>query len=133
MSLKQLIQQWDQKLKQSGFVDIEDRKTGLLNTWSGKIFYGSSIIKDDNFVDKINKINRTYGYNSLTYKESEAEYFRLASHCLHEREFKSVRHRLIWQLHSEGLSYQKIAQELNITERKVRYAIEVMAKEFCLK
>lgn len=127
MTLKQLTRVWDEKLKKSGFVDIENRSTGLLNTWSGKFFYGTN----NSFADKIN-VDALKRYGSL-YRQSEAEYFRLAGQCLHDKEFKSVRHRLIWQLHSEGLSYTEISKELNITARKVRYAIECMAKDFCLK
>jgi DNA-binding NarL/FixJ family response regulator len=127
VTLQQLTKIWDKKLKDDGFVDIENRQTGLLNTWSGKFFYGT----DTTFAEKINReAMRRFG---STHKESEAEYFRLASHCLHEQEFKSVRHRIIWQLHAEGYSYNEIAKELNTTTRKVRYAIEIMAKAFCLK
>lgn len=132
-TLASLIQTWDKKLKESGFEDIECRKTGLLKQWSGKIFYGSTLITDDNFLDKINKINKKFGYGSLTYKESEVEYFRLASQCLHDKEFKSEIHKNIWELHSDGFSYSEISTKLNITRRQVRYAIECMAKAFCLK
>lgn len=127
MTLQQLTRAWDEKLKRSGFVDIEDRRTGLLHAWSGKYFYGTN----NGFADKIN-VDALKRYGSL-YGQSEAEYFRLAGQCLHEREFKSVRHRIIWQLHSEGFSYAEISKELNITLRRVRYAIERMAREFCLK
>lgn len=131
--LKKLIREWDRKLKDSGFIDIEDRETGLIKNWSGQVSYGSTYRDDDTFIDKVNKHNRHYGYGSLAYQESKAEYFRLAAQCLHDKEFKSVVHKEIWELHCEGLSFDKIGRKLNLTTPQVRYAIENMAKEFSLK
>lgn len=73
------------------------------------------------------------GYTTLAWKESQAEYYRLAGHALHEKEFKNIKLRLIWQLHSEGLTYVEIAEALNTTLDKVRRSVEKLAHEFCLK
>jgi len=124
-TLSQLIKIWDEKLKQSGFKDIEDRKTGGIKLWSGSV-----TLKDTNSEPYSTK---NYGYTSLVWKESQAEYYRVAGQCLHEAEFKSLQHKLMWQLHAEGLSVSEISKELSISYKKVRYAIEQMQKEFGLK
>ena len=74
-----------------------------------------------------------HGYTSLVWKESQEQYYRIAGQLLHEVQFKSERYRIIWQLHSEGFTYQEISNELNLTIKKVRYAIEKMAIQFGLK
>lgn len=127
-NLKQLTKAWDQKLKESGFKDIEDRKTGLLKHHGGDVnipcFYKS--LEPQNL-----SVNR--GYSTLAWKESQAEYYRLASQILHEAEFKTPRHRIIWQLHSEGTTQQEIAAILNITRRKVELCLKSMQIEFGLR
>lgn len=127
--LNRLIKEWDEKLKASGFNDIEDRKRDTLKSWSGT----SWLITTTNGVVKPSAKKTNYGYTTLAWKESQAEYYRLAAQCLHEAEFKTTQQRLIWQLHSEGLSYAEISPILNLTVRKIRYAIEQMAEEFGLK
>lgn len=126
-SLQQLVKDWDNRLKKSGFKDIEDRKTGLLKK------SGGDMVCDPVTFDRQGFQVYDKGYSSTTWKDSQAEYFRLAGHALHEREFKTIRQRVIWQLHSEGLSFQEISEVLNISLDKARRAIERMAKEFCLK
>jgi hypothetical protein len=114
---------WDQRLKDSGFNDIEDRRTGSLKTWAGNIQLESKG-KDKHY---------NYGYSSLVWKESQAEYYRIASQCVHEAKFKTEMHKRIWELHSEGLTISEIAQRTQLTFKKTRYAIEQMAEEFGLK
>ena len=125
-NLKQLIKEWDKKLKSEGFQDIENRTTGHLSKTGG-----------DRVWDPKDFDHRppTYdgGYSSITWKESQAEYYRLAGQMHYEKDFKDVRMRLIWQLHSEGLSTSEICEALNTSYDKVRRAVERMAKEFCLK
>lgn len=127
-NLNQLIKEWDKKLKDSGFNDIEDRRKDTLKSWAGTSYL--DINKNGEFKAEP-KAN--YGYTTLTWKESQAEYYRLACQCLHEAQFKNTQYRLIWQLHSEGLSYAEISPILNLTVRKIRYAIEQMAEEFGLR
>jgi len=126
--LAQLIKEWDEKLKASGFKDIEDRKRDTLKSWAGTTYL--TFNKDQ---EKKIEPQRDYGYSTLTWKQSQAEYFRLASQILHEATFKSEQHRIMWELHSEGYSGVEIAKQLNLTYRVVRYAIERMAIEFGLK
>jgi len=135
-TLAQLIKEWDLRLKESGFVDIENRKNNALRGSGGDVYLGNKTIEmtasDRNQIE-INNGGIARGYTSLIWKESQAEYFRLASQCLHERDFKSVIERIIWQLHSEGLTYQEIAAELNLTLDKARRTVERLAKDFGLK
>jgi len=125
-NLKQLIKEWDEKLKQNGFSDIEDRETGLLKKWSGEVIWDAN--------DYEGPAIKTDGrYSTLVWKESQAEYYRLAGMLLHDATFKSERHRAIWELHAEGLSDQQVADKLQLTYRKVRYAVECMQIQFGLK
>ena len=133
-NLKQLIKEWDEKLKSSGFKDIEDRKTGLLKHNGGdvtvaNIGYSLAAYRSD----KEPSFAVQRGYSSLAWKESQAEYYRIASQILHEAEFKTPRHRIIWQLHSEGVTQQEIAAILNITRRKVELCLKSMQIEFGLR
>ena len=122
-NLKQLIKDWDKKLKAAGFNDIEERDSDRLKSWAGSV----------SFSEKKNKKNHfNYGYTSLTWKESQGEYYRVAGQILHETEFKNERHRRIWELHCEGLSGSEIAEKLKLTKRQVKYAIWRMAKDFGL-
>jgi hypothetical protein len=127
-ALNQLIKEWDKKLKDSGFKDIENRATEDLKSWAGTTFL--EINKDGEM--KIEP-HANHGYTSLVWKESQEQYYRIAGQLLHEVQFKSERYRIIWQLHSEGFTYQEISNELNLTIKKVRYAIEKMAIQFGLK
>ena len=135
-TLAQLIKEWDLKLKETGFVDIENRKTNSLRGSGGDVYLGNKTIEmtasDKNQIE-IHNGGVGRGYTSLIWKESQAEYFRLASHCLYEKEFKNVLERIIWQLHSEGMTYQEISNELKVTLDKARRTIERLAKEFGLK
>lgn len=124
--LNQLIREWDKRLKSEGFEDIEDRKTGHLRKTGGDRVW------DPKDFDKRPAVYDA-GYSSITWKESQAEYYRLAGQMLYEKEFKNVRLRLIWQLHAEGMSYSEICEVLNLSRDKIRRAVERMAKEFCLK
>jgi len=144
--LQRLNKIWDRKLAEVGFSDIEDRRTGLLKNWSGTISHDGGLpnpeqpnsrglISLDLLIQQaeMERPNGSANYSSLIWKESQAEYYRLASQFLHEKEFKTIRARIIWQLHAEGLSQYKIAKELKTTRREIRYAIEEMEKEFGLK
>lgn len=126
-NLQSLIKEWDKKLKDSGFKDIEDRKRDTLKSWAG-----TSYLVFNKDQEKKIEPQRDYGYSTLTWKESQAEYFRIAGHILYEAEFESEQHRLIWQAHAEGLSQVEIAKKLKLTVMVVRWAIQKMAREFGL-
>lgn len=84
---------WDQKLKDSGFNDIENadgstnRPTSRSNTW-----------RDPEL------------------REIVQDYYRMAYHFLNEYKFKNKREKVIWEYYAEGLSVRDIADTL----RKVR-------------
>lgn len=125
-TLKQLIKEWDEKLKSEGFHDIEDRNTGLLKSWSGEVVWDPGEYETPP--------EKTDGrYSTLVWKESQAEYYRLAGILVHEGIFKSELYKHIWELHAEGISDYQIADKLQLTYRKVRYAVECMQIQFGLK
>jgi len=123
--LAQQLEYWDKKLAESGFEDIEDRKTGLLKAWSGTISA------------RINGLEPRYsgsaGYSSLIWKESQQDYYRAAGQVLHTGKFKSKKHKEIWKLHCDGLSTRQIAKELDLTQRQSAYAINRLQSQFGLR
>lgn len=138
-NLKKLIEHWDRKLKESGFVDIEDRRTGLLKKCGGDANWDPDWFHDlsTNFqewegktVDGIKLGSK--GYSTYVWKQSQAEYYRLVSIYYHEKEFKSDREKRIWGLHAEGISHREIAKKLNLTPRQVLYTINIVEKRFGL-
>lgn len=122
-SFEALQAMWDEKLRASGFEDIEDRRTGLLKAWSGK---GAP--------NPYGNIQKKGGgrYTSLVWKISQADYYRFAGHFLHAGKFKNKEHRNIWRLHCEGLSLSAIAKKLGLTQRQARYTVSLIQKEFGL-
>lgn len=100
-NLKALKKVWYQKLKESGFEDIEDVHSPreYLKTWHSHYFE-----------------NR---YTPETFA-SKAEYYQRAARFLYEYHFEwfegstLVNHyeREIWRMHSEGMSFREIANNL---------------------
>lgn len=135
-NLKKLIAEWDKRLKDSGFVDIEDRKTGLLKKCGGDYLWDAieisriSDIWDENIKREIKFDGK--GYSTFVWKQSQAEYYRIASIMCHDGEFKTEREREIWVFHAEGLSYREISKKINLTPRQVFYTIQTLEKRFGL-
>lgn len=96
---------WYQKLRQTGFKDIEDSQ-GRLHTWSISFI------------------------NTKPIRQDRIDYFRLAAQFLHDKKFPSKQAKLIWSMHSEGLSRVFIAKKLRLGESKVRAVIEKLRNEF---
>jgi hypothetical protein len=92
-----LQKKWDEKLKKSGFKDIESRATGALenNSTSG---------------GTIDKRRVTW--------ELQAEYYRLATHFSNDHTFKSEFERVLWEYHSNGLSVREITETINKVKSK---------------
>lgn len=86
-----LKDKWDAKLKDSGFVDIEQDETRLINLAS-------------NFFR-----NR---FNATKY-EAKVEYYQIAGQFLHGHKFKNKTEKLIWALHSDGKSIREIVEALD--------------------
>lgn len=83
---------WYKKLKDSGFEDIESSEDSL-KSYSNRTF---------NLTDK----NQHGGW------QFKAEYYRMASHLLHDHEFKNERQKYIWELHTNGISVRDISRLL---------------------
>lgn len=91
---KKLNEKWADKLEKSGFKDVESDEDNL-KEWDTSIFSR---------------------YNQYTI-EARQEYYRFAGHFFESHKFSDNREKLIWKLHSEGLSFDKISVEL----KKLRY------------
>lgn len=89
-SLKQLTREWDKRLKDSGFEDIEQRD-GRLKRWESHFFKQRPDVE---------------------FQEAKTSYYRMAGYFLHEHKFEDDVIKLIWQLHSEGLGQRTIIKEL---------------------
>src|SRR5215813_13107079 len=102
---ERLKAQWYRKLAKSGFEDIEDDKGQLRKDTS----------------------KRRMQSRDRSEIEALAEYYRRAEHWLLERPTPwDPRHRDIWALHSEGLSYGVISKRLNIKIFDVRKVVEAI-------
>ena len=85
-SLQSLEEHWYERLRASGFTDIENR-SGLLKEHHALRFCRKS---------------RLHG------REATQRYFELAEELLHTHEFQSPTHKEIWRLHSEGKTEREI-------------------------
>ena len=90
---KDLQALWDQRLKESGFKDIETPK-GVLKEWVSSRSLPSR------------------GIDSLKI-ESKTNYYRLAGNFLYDYPFFVKQERQIWADHCEGKSFGKIAKKFN--------------------
>lgn len=101
---KQINQEWQKKLKQSGFEDIEnkDRDRPLINPiWRNKK------IKDF---------------------EAIQEHFIQATHFLIEGKFESDIEKKIWKAYTDGLSVRKIIPLVQKSKTTVQYYIDKVRK-----
>lgn len=92
-----LKRKWYEKLKRSGFDDIEQDEN-YLNTGASNPF--SRKAKGETYKDK-----------EVFYKSRE-EYYRLAGQFFWEYPWSSRKEQLIWELHKEGTSIRDIVLEL---------------------
>lgn len=101
---QQLRAIWDEKLKDSGFEDIEEKNTpnSRLIRWHSHHY---ARINED-------KINATIAY------------YNKAVDLLHTYKFENPTHKRIWELHSEGFPKRKIAKLIeNLTPAYKRETI----------
>lgn len=92
--LMKLTEIWYQKLKESGFKDIEqlDKSNEYrLKEWDSCYFH----LRNDPDIFDIKR-----------------EYYYQANQFLHSYSFKSETDRHAWQLHSEGVGFREIAKSL---------------------
>ncbi len=95
---KKLFSEWNTILIETGHKEIEDftLQDPLLLEWHNYEFKNLDI---DSF-------------------NAQRIYYEKARHLLHTYEFKSIMHRRIWELHSEGASIRMIAQTINLKKYK---------------
>lgn len=90
---KKLEKVWYEKLKLTGFDDIEDTRTEqrMLKEWDFNFFRNQ--------------------FNDIEY-ESTLGYYESAKHLLASYSFKDETHMKVWELHCEGLSERDIAGQV---------------------
>src|SRR5882672_4335109 len=104
--LKALQAEWYKKLKESGFVEIEDTKSGALKEWSGHYVQGK---RDKDFArDLIREVDT---------------YFHSARSLLHGFSFGCSRDKRIWNLHCNGLSTRQIASRIGNIDHCTVYQV----------
>ncbi len=94
---KKLAAIWKEKLKKSGFHDLEIDNKGTLenNSTSG------------GFLDK----------RRVTW-QSQAEYYQYTTYFLNDYPFNNRIEQIIWEYHSNGMSTRDIANTLNKVRKK---------------
>ena len=102
-SYEALRDKWYGKLKKSGFKDIENCDTGLLNDWSLRF----------SRTDAAANVGRTV-------------YYREAGQFFYSFPFANKVDKRIWELHSEAISIRNIVKIL--TKEKVWYSSRVSSK-----
>lgn len=105
---KELQKKWYKKIEKEGFKDIETDEDHL-KEWDSHIF-------------------SRYSPHIMASKE---EYFRLAGQFSNSYEFESLRERLIWEYHAEGLSFNEISEKLKKRGYKVhsRSSMHIIVKK----
>lgn len=88
-SLTDLQKKWYEKLKKSGFEDIES-SNGALKVWASSY----------------HKLRLSHNFE---YKEA---YARKAGQFLHEHKFSDSRDRHVWEMHCEGISIRETVKRL---------------------
>ncbi len=111
---KDLKSKWYGKLEKDGFVDIEHKEKDQLLRYDDSYFKAES--------DPVRFAAKQY-------------YYEAASKFFWEHDFKDKKTRLIWQLHSEGKTYEQISTELKSANFKksspgtVYLIVKKLAKE----
>lgn len=105
---------WDKKLKDSGFQDIEG---------DHDIVITSGVLSARRFFERNT-------YDSFRNKE---RYYQLAGHFLHEHNFQTYLDKEIWRLHSEGLSYRDISEQIKVLKKTQICKVVKTLKEQMLK
>ena len=102
---------WYRKLEKSGFTDIEQDED-TLKVWSTK----------------------ASEYRSPLENSARQTYYNMAYQFLNQYEFKSKRDRVIWEYHSQGISYRTISNLLrsrhfkSLTYNGIYLRVKILAK-----
>lgn len=97
LKFEQLQADWYEKLKQSGFEDVEQNEE-YLKQYSSHNFQSGKNGKSQEGI--------------LQNYESKQEYFRRAGQFLYEHAFENDVAKMIWKFHSDGSPYRKIPGQL---------------------
>ena len=104
---KKLQDKWYNKLKNSGFEDIEQA--------------------DGNLKKQAKSIHILY-YKPVAY-EAKQRYFELAGQFLYWYKFKNEVEKKIWTLHSEGMSNIKISKVTGVYVQTVNHIVKALGEE----
>jgi hypothetical protein len=106
---KKLNHQWNKKLKQKGFHDIEDEKQRFVD--HGTL---EDLKQRKNFKPGIFELN--------------LEYYLWANSQLHTNKFKDEKHKVIWENHANGLSCAEISELINLDRTWISRLIKQIRK-----
>lgn len=95
---KELEEEWNKKLKESGFEDIE-QPDGKLKLWHSH-YFGKALT------------------DPITAKAKE-EYYTMAAEFLDTYSFASPEEKHIWEMHASGKTVSEIYRHLKDTDRKM--------------
>ena len=122
--LKHLQSVWYRRLAKAGFKDIED-ENGLVKSWSGSPLPGfSNDVNGDLISSDLMPITSIKGYSSRLFKESQAEYYRLASQFVYDKTFPSLKDKKIWRYHANGATVAQVAEKFGMTRLQAQRRIE---------
>lgn len=107
--MKALQREWYQKLKDTGFQDIEVYSGGEQNRYR----------TNSGWIEKM-------GAERFLIKR---DYYILAGHFLHDHDFKSEGEKEIWSLHSDGKTIRSIAKALEMRSCQVFLVIKRLRKK----
>ena len=113
---KQLLAEWNQKLYESGFRDVEDEK------------FGERILKKSGSARRYEKLD-------IITREAKFEYFRRLQTLVHETHFDNEFERQVMALYAQGVSQAMIKRVMKIEGHrcKVYYPIYRWLKTWGLK
>lgn len=127
---KSLLKEWDEKLAEDGFYDIETGvgKEGHMLKGSTPSFRliaatGQNVRSFDEVADSEDEM---FDYQS----GDKAEYYRIAERlCVTEAPYLLPMHLYCWCLHSQGYGERRAGEELGIPRAKVREYLAPMRLE----
>lgn len=106
-----LQQQWYNKLKKKGFVDIEHDEDHLK-------------LSSERFV-----VRNSGAYANPTLTSAKFEYYNNCRKFMSTYLFKNKREKEIFEMHTEGISIRDIATKTRLSRRKVHETIKRLVKE----
>ena len=104
--LQKLKAEWNQKLKDSGFEDIEDSQERL-HRWH----------------------NNDFRRIDLDFYNARKQYFEDAQEFLNWYEFNSPEDKIVWELHTAGLPIRQIAEKTNRSKSAIGRTIKRLRRE----